>query len=163
MRCAPSCSAHGVREARGYLTCFPAAIRPQTGSPPSVQEGYGPTATGRQQDILGLLDEGWTGSMNDALRKDEFRWHTSRSFISPLVFHFMPRYIKHHTDINYISSPFPSLPRARGDTRTTYAPLRNTRYRIQNSTHVRGSLVCFYPVSIPVAPRAEFDFTWSWH
>jgi hypothetical protein len=112
---------------------------------------------------LGLLDKDQTGSMNDALGKDDSS-DDPLQVLAPSLhapFFILPRYIKRHININYISPPF--LAPARGDTRTTLSALQITRYRIQNSTHVRGSLVCFYPIPIPVVPWAEFDFTWSRH
>jgi hypothetical protein len=45
--------------------------RLQFRTPSEGQEGYNSTATGRQEDILGLLDKDQTGSMNDTLGKDD--------------------------------------------------------------------------------------------
>jgi hypothetical protein len=59
------------------------------------QEGYNSTATGRQEDILGLLDKDQTGSMNDALGKDDSSDDPLRVLVPSLhapFFHFTAVY-----------------------------------------------------------------------
>src|SRR6266702_41714 len=84
----------------------------------------------------------------------------SPRFFIPAPLFFFDKYISARSILVYIIPLFLSFPAPHLGTITLHPPpQQNTRYGIQTPTCGRDSLVCLYPLPVPVAPRAKPDLT----
>ena len=107
------------------------------------------------------------GDMSDRIRVDEWTLRITlpdpRSFLPHMQFHISATLI---LIISFFPLNFPPSP-TRVHTAHPRPPLQSTAQDHLDTTKIirtwRDLLVCFYPVSIPIAPRTELDITWPWH